>query len=461
MIPAYKEEDLRLPKKFAEQVLELEIDVENNVFTIKQIQRLMALYSKAVEFYNGKSDSKYLFYQDKLQKLITQDKVLDMLNSKAKHDHQESKVEPKEEVKTDPKTKKELKEKKKNMKMNLIITNKQLKKHDVKTEIIKKHVSDQSKEDEIIQNNLSAQKDNLKKRLEERRKRMAQKNTPKEEVGQKKTNSSTPNQIPVEKREGAESEGKTNSSGTNSVGDNCSFKINFDSLQDDKFSDELMNRLMILQKGYDDNDYDNDDLFNEEAVEEEIEKILNKCDEEVEKILEEDRQQIEYLYEDIANEKFEKLAEIKGEYKYRIKMAKTEEEQQELEKERDIELQQTKNKYDQIKAHRVQELKQKHKENKEKIKIKREGIKKVTNRVRRSASRKASRLASGIVSPRIKKERSDNHPTFTNFMPIQNQAELKQDLTKTFERMQANKPMELPKGPINMNALVKPSNEEE
>jgi len=31
---------------------------------------LIGLYSKAVEFYNGKSDGKYLLYQEKIQALI-------------------------------------------------------------------------------------------------------------------------------------------------------------------------------------------------------------------------------------------------------------------------------------------------------------------------------------------------------------------------------------------------------
>ena len=76
-------EDLKLPKKFAEQVLELEICIEQNEFNIKQLQRLMVLYSKAVEFYNGKSDDKYLFYHNKIQNLITQPKILNMLSEKA------------------------------------------------------------------------------------------------------------------------------------------------------------------------------------------------------------------------------------------------------------------------------------------------------------------------------------------------------------------------------------------
>ena len=442
------------------------MDVENNVFTIKQIQRLMALYSKAVEFYNGKSDGKYLYYQDKLQNLITQDKVLDMLNSKEKIEHEKkdkkekskgkTKKIKKEKIKTDPKTKEELKEKERRMKMNLVMTNKEIKKGDVKTKIIEDHATVQTKENEIIENNLSEQKDNMKKRLEERRMRMKLKRQEKqaqEEGGQQLTNSSTPNQVLSSKKESGDCEDKTDSkgssSGVNSVDENWTFQVNFDSLQDDKFSSELMNRLKILQEGYDDNDYDNDDLFDEEAVEEEIEQILNKWDEEVEKILEEDRQQIESLYENIANEKFEKLAEIKAEYKYLIKSAKSEDEEKELEKERDTQIAQTIKKFDEIKAEKVNELKVKHKENKDKIKIKREGIKKVTNKVRRSVSRKASRRVSGHISPNVVKKKKEAQPIFTNLVPITRKTEFSESF-------------KIQKGPINMNDLVRGgSNNEE
>lgn len=77
--------------------------------------------------------------------------------------------------------------------------------------------------------------------------------------------------------EGSVIETKSSSSGSNSVDDSCVFQLNLGDL-----SDELMERLKLLQEGYDENDYDNDQLFDEEAFEEEIDQILTKCDEEVE-----------------------------------------------------------------------------------------------------------------------------------------------------------------------------------
>jgi hypothetical protein len=433
-IPSYLAEDQRLPTKFAEQVLELEMNVEHNVFTIKQVQRLMALYSKAVEFYGGKSDGKYLHYQDKLQNLLSQPKILDILSYKSVADPDRVKVP--EKVETDLKTKEQLKKKERMLKMTLHMNNKEMEKSDVKTKIIEDHATVKNQESKIIESNLSQQSDNLKRRLEERRIKMMQKQSESESVSTQLTNSSTPNQTLSSKKQNAGSgekfESKSQSSGTNSVDENMTFEFNFDSLKDDdKFSDELMNRLKVLQVGYDDNDYDNEDLFNEGAVEAEIEKILNKCDEEVEKILEEDRQQIEDLYERIANEKFEKLAEIKAEYKYKLKITEDEEERKQLENERDDELKETIKNFDCIKEQQIQELKLKHKENKDKIKIKREGIKKVTNRVRRSASRKASnKKANSGVSPKMHKYVDDQQPNFTNIMPIKNIEELKDDISR-------------------------------
>lgn len=461
MMPAYKAEDLRLPKKFAEQVLELEMEVEQSMFTVKQIQRLMALYSKAVEYYNGRSDGKYLYYQDKLQSLITQPKVLDMLNSIEKNDSE--KIKMKEPSKADSKTKEELKKKERALKMNLHMHNKEIEKTDAKAEIIKNHKSMQNQESKIIESNLSQQSSNLQKRLEERRLKMKQKKDQNEPSSQHLTNSSTPNQPDSSQKQTPENlekgESKSHSSGTASV-EECTFKFNFDNLQDERFSDELMNRLKILQDGYDDNDYDNDDLFNEGAVEDEIEQILSKCDEEVEKILEEDRHQIETLYETIANEKFEKLAEIKAEYKYRIKFA-PEEEQEALEKERDLELKETIEKFDKIKEEKVLGLKNKLKENKEKIKIKREGIKKVTNRVRRSVSRKASKRNHDQISPKKNME-EEVQPNFTNIMPLRNKQELAGDISKGINKnTEFSDSFKMPKGPVKISHVVRtPPNEQ-
>ena len=37
VLPSYKAEDLKLPKKFAEKVLELELEVDHGEITVKQL----------------------------------------------------------------------------------------------------------------------------------------------------------------------------------------------------------------------------------------------------------------------------------------------------------------------------------------------------------------------------------------------------------------------------------------
>ena len=51
------------------------------------MQKLIGLYSKAVEFYNGKNDGKYLYYQEKIHNLISRPEVLAKLSQKVGEPH--------------------------------------------------------------------------------------------------------------------------------------------------------------------------------------------------------------------------------------------------------------------------------------------------------------------------------------------------------------------------------------
>lgn len=307
--------------------------MEQNTFTLKQIQRLMALYSKAVEFYNGKTDGKYLYYQDKIHNLITQPNVLDLLSAKSLPT---TVAKTPERVETDFKTKENLKNKERRMKLNLHMSNQEMEKQDVKTKIIEDHISGQDQESKIIQTDLSSQSDSLKKRLEMRKQK--QKNDAILEASQQ-TNSSTPNIQSASKDEKADVEGhKSSSSGSNSVDQNSSFLINFENLCDEKFSEELVSKLKLLQEGYDEDEYE--DFFDFEDAEESDSKVYNECltllnknEEEAQKVNEENNKEIEQLFEQIANEKFEKIAELRAEYKYRVKFAQDQEEADALKQE--------------------------------------------------------------------------------------------------------------------------------
>lgn len=69
-----------MPKRFADRVLELELTIDHDDFTLKDLNDLLQLYTKAVEYYNGRTDEKYLFYQERMQNLISQPKILAMLS---------------------------------------------------------------------------------------------------------------------------------------------------------------------------------------------------------------------------------------------------------------------------------------------------------------------------------------------------------------------------------------------
>ena len=48
-----------MPHKFAEKVLDLELEIEKGSFSMDVVNDLILLYTQAVEFYNGKNDGKY------------------------------------------------------------------------------------------------------------------------------------------------------------------------------------------------------------------------------------------------------------------------------------------------------------------------------------------------------------------------------------------------------------------
>jgi hypothetical protein len=166
--------------------------------------------------------------------------------------------------------------------MELHKSNQLQEKTDVKAKIIEEHTSAQDNERMIVEGDLDQQTNNLSKRLEERRRKMEQ-NEGSGGASTHLTNSSTPNLDMSSKKNDDGLESKSLSSGADSVeGEECIFELNLNNLADQGFSDELMNKLKLLQEGYDENDYDDDQLFDENAFENEIDQILTKCDEEVE-----------------------------------------------------------------------------------------------------------------------------------------------------------------------------------
>ena len=54
------------------------------MFEPKDLQSLLKLYSRAIEFFSGKGDSKrYKFYKKKLQTLMIKPRVIEIISNKA------------------------------------------------------------------------------------------------------------------------------------------------------------------------------------------------------------------------------------------------------------------------------------------------------------------------------------------------------------------------------------------
>ena len=67
-----------LPKNFAQQVLDLEGEIDFNC-ELSTVKRLIELYTAAIEFYEAVQNNKYLHYKDRLQALFSRNDVLELL----------------------------------------------------------------------------------------------------------------------------------------------------------------------------------------------------------------------------------------------------------------------------------------------------------------------------------------------------------------------------------------------
>ena len=59
---SYVVEEKKLPKNFAENILDLELKIDQGTFSMDTISQLMELYQQAVEYYDGMNDDKNAIY---------------------------------------------------------------------------------------------------------------------------------------------------------------------------------------------------------------------------------------------------------------------------------------------------------------------------------------------------------------------------------------------------------------
>lgn len=72
-------EVVKLPKNFAELVLDLELLVDSGNFDIDTVNDLMQLYSQAVEYYSGMNDARYIQYTERIQNMLVRPEILQLM----------------------------------------------------------------------------------------------------------------------------------------------------------------------------------------------------------------------------------------------------------------------------------------------------------------------------------------------------------------------------------------------
>ena len=79
-------EAVKLPKNFAELVLDLELLVDSGNFDIDTINKLMQLYSQAVEYYSGMNDVRYVYYTERIQNMLVRPEILRLMKEGKTYD---------------------------------------------------------------------------------------------------------------------------------------------------------------------------------------------------------------------------------------------------------------------------------------------------------------------------------------------------------------------------------------
>jgi hypothetical protein len=57
-------------------VLDYELKIDSGNFDIATIDKLMQLYSQAVEYYSGMNDEKYLYFTERIQNTLLKPEIL-------------------------------------------------------------------------------------------------------------------------------------------------------------------------------------------------------------------------------------------------------------------------------------------------------------------------------------------------------------------------------------------------
>jgi hypothetical protein len=169
---------------FAAKMVELEISVEMNEFTVETLQKLMNFYSRAVDFFVQQQSSHYIYFKNKIKHLLLKPRVVELINAeeaksnprippkgelpKSSEANKPSTSKPQQQVKTlKPRPSLEYHMKMDNFQLNKELSTAHHTKH--VEDLVKTYASARSIKEETIRSSLMDQKNSLRKRLEERK----------------------------------------------------------------------------------------------------------------------------------------------------------------------------------------------------------------------------------------------------------------------------------------------------
>ncbi|CAD8197742.1 unnamed protein product [Paramecium pentaurelia] len=149
-----------LPKNFADQILNLEMEIElNDQVQIELIQDLISLYMEGVEYYESIKDRRHLYFQRKLNALMLKPTFINATQ----------KYEESHKPKDDNQIKRaKFQEQTRRIELDLIYSQTESKEAQVKG-IVDNHTNQVMKIESLIKNEIANQSDAFQMRLERRR----------------------------------------------------------------------------------------------------------------------------------------------------------------------------------------------------------------------------------------------------------------------------------------------------
>ena len=58
----------------------MELKIDSGVYDIHEGNKLMQLYSRAVEYYSGMNDEKYIYFTERIQNMLCRPEILKLMS---------------------------------------------------------------------------------------------------------------------------------------------------------------------------------------------------------------------------------------------------------------------------------------------------------------------------------------------------------------------------------------------